>query len=117
VCFIFTVLPISSASGSPPSTYFQALFRAPLQQTSNTPVSGQGLLECDRFFPVFSFCLYLFFPYISVVFLPVIMLSPHWFGWIPFGLDLCVVDVYIILAFGSKRKIGLNFYVVDEYVS
>jgi hypothetical protein len=47
----------------------------------------------------------------------VIMLSPHWFGWIPFGLDLCVVDVYITLAFGSRKKISPDFYVVDECVS
>jgi hypothetical protein len=47
------------------STYCQALFCAPPpppQRTSNAPFSGRGLLECDRFFSVFPFCLYLFFP-------------------------------------------------------
>ena len=46
----------------------------------------------------------------------VIMLLPRWFDWIPFGLDMCTVDVYIILTFGSRRKINLDFYVVDECV-
>jgi hypothetical protein len=89
----------------------------PPRRTSNAPVSGRGLLERDRFFPVFSFFLYLFFPCISVVFLLVIMLSPRWFDWIPFGPDLCVVDMYVTLAFGSRRKIASDFYVVDECVS
>jgi hypothetical protein len=116
-CFIFAVLSISSASVSPPSTYCRALFSAPLRQTSNAPVSGKGLLERDRFFLVFSFCLYLVFPYISIVFLLVIMLSPRWFGWIPFGPDLCVMDVCVTLAFGSRRKIDPDFCVVDECIS
>jgi hypothetical protein len=51
------------------------------------------------------------------VFLLVIMLSLRWFGWIPFGLDLCIVDVYVTLAFESRMKIGPDFCVVDEYVS
>jgi hypothetical protein len=51
------------------------------------------------------------------VFLLVIMLSPRWFGWIPFGLDLCIVDVYVTLAFESRMKIGPDFCVVDECVS
>jgi hypothetical protein len=89
----------------------------PPRQTSNALVSGRGLLERNRFFPVFSFFLYLFFPCISVVFLLIIILSPRWFDWIPFGPDLCVVDMYVILAFGSKRKIDPDFYVVDECVS
>jgi hypothetical protein len=117
MCFIFVVLPISSALVSPPSTYCQALFRAPLQRTSNAPVNDQGLLERDQFFSVFPFCLYVFFPCISVVFLLVIMPSPRWFSWIPFGPDLCVVDVYVTLAFELRRKIGLDFCVVDECVS
>jgi hypothetical protein len=37
----------------------------------------------------FLFACICFFPCISVLFLLVIMLSPHWFGWIPFGPDLC----------------------------
>jgi hypothetical protein len=51
------------------------------------------------------------------VFLLVIMLLPRWFGWIFFGPDLCVVDVYVTLASGLRRKIGLDFCVVDECVS
>jgi hypothetical protein len=42
---------------------------------------------------------------------------PHPSRWIPFGPDLCVVDMYVTLAFGSRRKIGLDFYVVDKCVS
>ena len=51
------------------------------------------------------------------MFLLVIMLSPRWFGWIPFGPDLCVVNVYVTLAFRSMRKIDPDFCVVDECVS
>jgi hypothetical protein len=73
------------------------------------------------FFPCISFCLYsvmlLFFSLYFICYLLVIILWPRWFDWIPFDPDLCVVDVYIILAFGSRRKNGLNFYVVDECVS
>jgi hypothetical protein len=45
-----------------------------------------------------------FFPYISIVFLLVIMLSPCWFGWISFGPDLCVIDVYVTLAFRVEKE-------------
>jgi hypothetical protein len=51
------------------------------------------------------------------VFVLIIMLLPHWFDWIPFGPDLCVVDMYVTLAFGSRRKIAPDFYVVDKCVS
>jgi hypothetical protein len=51
------------------------------------------------------------------VFLLVIMLSPRWFGWIPFGPDLCVMDVYVTLAFGLRRNIDPDFCDVDECVS
>jgi hypothetical protein len=36
-----------------------------------------------------------------------------WFVSILFGLDLCVVDVYVTLAFGSRRKNGPNCGVMD----
>jgi hypothetical protein len=52
-----------------------------------------------------------------ICYLLVIMLWPRWFDWIPFDPDLCVVDVYVTLAFGSRRKNGLDFYVVDECIS
>jgi hypothetical protein len=51
------------------------------------------------------------------VFLLVIMLSPRWFDWILFGPDLCVIDVYVTLAFESRRKIGPDFCVMDKCVS
>jgi hypothetical protein len=73
------------------------------------------------FFPCISFCLYsvmlLFFSLYFICYLLVIMLWPRWFDWIPFDPDLCVVDVYVTLAFGSRRKNGPDFYVVDECVS
>jgi hypothetical protein len=73
------------------------------------------------FFPCISFCLYsvmlLFFSLYFICYLLVIMLWPRWFNWIPFDLDLCVVDVYVTLAFESKKKNGPDFYVVDECVS
>jgi hypothetical protein len=73
------------------------------------------------FFPCISFCLYsvilLFFSLYFICYLLVIMLWPQWFDWIPFDPDLCVVDVYVTLAFGSRRKNGPDFYVVDECVS
>jgi hypothetical protein len=68
-----------------------------------------------------SFCLYsvmlLFFSLYFVCYLLVIMLWPQWFDWIPFDLDLCVVDVNITLAFGSRMKNGPEFCVMDKCVS
>jgi hypothetical protein len=52
-----------------------------------------------------------------VCYLLVIMLWPRWFDWIPFDPDMCAVDVYVTLAFGSKRKNGQDFCVVDECAS
>jgi hypothetical protein len=72
-------------------------------------------------FLVFLFCLYLvmslFFSLYFICYLLVIMFWPRWLDWIPFDFDLCVVDVYVTLAFRSRRKNGPDFYVVDEYVS
>jgi hypothetical protein len=97
----------------PTAVLYSTPLPSPPRQTSNAHFNGRGLLEHDRFFPVFPFCLYLFFPCIFVV----IMLLPHWFGLIPFGPNLCVVDVYVTLAFWSSRKISPDFCVVDEYVT
>jgi hypothetical protein len=73
------------------------------------------------FFPCISFCLYsvmlLFFSLYFICYLLVIMLWHRWFDWIPFDPDLCVVNVYVTLAFGSRRKNGSNFYVMDKCVS
>jgi hypothetical protein len=72
-------------------------------------------------FSCISFCLYsvmlLFFSLYFICYLFVIMLWPRWFDWIPFDSDLCVVDVYVTLAFRSRRKNGSDFYVVDKCVS
>jgi hypothetical protein len=72
-------------------------------------------------FPVFLFaCIQfccLFFSLYFVCYLIVIILWPRLFDWIPFDLDLYVVDVYVTLAFGSKRKNGPDFCVMDECVS
>jgi hypothetical protein len=72
-------------------------------------------------FPVFLFaCIQLccfFFSLYFICYLLVIMFWPRWFDWIPFDLDLCVMDVYVTLAFGSRRKNGTDFYVVDKCVS
>jgi hypothetical protein len=73
------------------------------------------------FFPCISFCLYsvmlLFFSLYFVCYLLIIILWPRWFDWIPFDPDLCVVDMYVTLSFGSRRKNGLDFCVVDECIS
>jgi hypothetical protein len=73
------------------------------------------------FFPCISFCLYsvllLFFSLYFVCYLLVIMLWLRWFDWIPFDPDLCVMDVYVTLAFGLRRKNGPDFCVVDKCVS
>jgi hypothetical protein len=73
------------------------------------------------FFPCISFCLYsvmlLFFSLYFICYLLVIMLWPRWFDWILFDSDLCVVYVYVTLAFESRRKNGPDFYVVNECVS
>jgi hypothetical protein len=58
----------------------------------------------------------LFFSLYFICYLLVIMLWPRWFDWILFDPDLCVVDVYFTLAFGSRKKNGPDFYVVDECV-
>jgi hypothetical protein len=57
-----------------------------------------------------------FFPYF-ICYLLVIMLWPRLFNWIPFDPDLCVVDVYVTMAFGSRRKNDPDLYVMDECVS
>jgi hypothetical protein len=59
----------------------------------------------------------LFFSLYFICYLLVIMLWPRWFDWIPFDPDLCVVDVYVTLAFEPMRKNGSDFYVIDECVS
>jgi hypothetical protein len=105
VCFIFAVLPISSALVSPPSTYCRALFPAPRDELQ-TYLSVVGVCLNAISFPwYFLFACICFFPVFLFVLLLIIMLSPCWFGWIPFGLDLCVVDVYVTLTFGSRRKV------------
>jgi CHASE2 domain-containing sensor protein len=68
------------------------------------------------FLLVFSYVVF-FFSLYFICYLLVIMLWPRWFDWIPFDLDLCVVDVYVTLAFGSIRKNGPDFYVVDECIA
>jgi hypothetical protein len=73
------------------------------------------------FFSVFLFtCIQFycfFFSLHFICYLLVIMLWPRWFDWILFDPDLCVVDVYVTLAFRSMRKNGPDFCVVDECVS
>jgi hypothetical protein len=74
VCFIFVVLPISSASGSPPSTYCQTLFCAPPPPPRDelqthllvfgvclNPISFSlyFLFACICFSPIFLLCFYL----------------------------------------------------------
>jgi hypothetical protein len=68
------------------------------------------------FFSLYSVML-LFFSLYFICYLLVIMFWPQWFDWIPFDHDLCVVDVYVTLAFESRKKNGPDFYVVDECVS
>jgi CHASE2 domain-containing sensor protein len=67
------------------------------------------------FLLVFSYVA--FFSLYFICYLLVIMLWPRWFDWIPFDPDLCVMDVNVTLAFESRRKNSLDFYVVDECVS
>jgi hypothetical protein len=81
----------------------------------------RGQRTRDRF--LFLYFFLLVFSYVAFIFpvfhcyLLVIMLYPRWFDWIPFDPDLCVVDVYVTLAFGLRRKNDPDFYVVDECVS
>jgi hypothetical protein len=101
VCFlIFTVLPIFSASVLPYSIHCRAFFRAPPRRASNAPFSVWRLLARDRFyFPVFLLFL-LVISLVSINLLWGVMLDP----------DLWVVDVNVILAFGSRRtSVGLRF--------
>jgi CHASE2 domain-containing sensor protein len=71
-------------------------------------------------FSIFLFtCIQLccfFFSLYFVCYLLVIMIWPQLFDWIPFDPDLYVVDVYVIMAFESRKKNGPNFCVVDERV-
>jgi hypothetical protein len=61
--------------------------------------------------------LFFFFFQYFICYLLVIMLWSRWFDWISFNPNLCVVDVYVALAFRSMRKNGPDFYAVDECVS
>jgi hypothetical protein len=69
-------------------------------------------------FPLYRFLALFYFPVLFYfMLLLVIMLWPLWFVWFPFGPNLCVVDMYVTLAFRSRRKNGPNYYVVNECVS
>jgi hypothetical protein len=98
-----------------------SFFRAPTATNFHRALLCTRNVHAIGFFPCISFCLYsiilLFFSLYFICYLLVIMLWPRWFDWIPFDLDLCVVDVYVTLAFGYRRKNGPDFYVVDECVS
>jgi hypothetical protein len=65
------------------------------------PFSVRGLLACDRFyFPVFFFLFLLVISLVSISLFWVVMLGPY----------LWVVDVNVILVFGSRRtSVGLGF--------
>ena len=84
-----------------------------------SPLYGVNVHAIGLFLCI-SFCLYsvllFFFSLYFVCYLLVIMLWPRWFDWIPF-LDLCVVDVYVTLAFRLRKKNSPDFCVVDECVS
>jgi hypothetical protein len=67
-------------------------------------------------FACIQFCCF-FFSLYFVCYLLVIMLWPRWFNWIPFDADLCVVDMYVTLAFESMRKNGSDLCVVNECIS
>jgi hypothetical protein len=121
VCFVcvlflqFCRSPPHPVCRPPPTAklYF-ALPRDELQ----THLSVVGVcLNAIGFSLHFLFACIDFFHVFYVVFLLVIMLSPRWFGWIPFSPDLRVMDVYVTLVFGSRRKISPDFCVVDECVS
>jgi ABC-type sugar transport system permease subunit len=75
-------------------------FALPPRRASNAPFSVRHLLARDRFyFPVFLMFL-LVISLVSISLLWGVMLDP----------DLWVVDVNVILAFGSRRtNIGLRF--------
>jgi hypothetical protein len=74
--------------------------RSPPRRASNAPFSVRGLLARDRFyFPVFLLFL-LVISLVSISLLWRVMLDP----------DFWVVDVNVILAFGSRRtSVGLRF--------
>jgi hypothetical protein len=117
VCVLFLQLcrsPSCQFHHPPP---IARLYSAPPRNEFQTYLSVVKVYLNVIGFPCILFFLVFVFPCISVVFFLVIMLLPRWFDWIPFGLDLCVVDMYVTLAFELKRKIGPDFYVVDECIS
>jgi hypothetical protein len=95
VCFlVFTVLSFFSTPVSPLSIHCRVFFCAPTRRASNASFSVQDLFARDQ-------CL---FPYIFIISLLVIShVSIGLLLGVMLGPNLWVVDVSVILAFGSRR--------------